>query len=152
MVQSETVTKLATCEVRIDASPETVFEYFVDPEKMIRWMGMSAKADATPGGSYDVVVTPTFHAIGAFKEIDPPRRVAFTWGYEGGAVAPGSSLVRVTLTPDGAGTLVTLEHSGLPDDEQVQGHTEGWVHYFERLAIVAVGGDPGVDPWTTRGA
>ena len=28
-------------------------------------------------------------------------------------------------------------------------HTQGWNHYFERLATVAAGGDPGVDPWTT---
>ena len=68
----------------------------------------------------------------------------------GGAVAPGSSLVRVTLQPDGDGTIVTLEHSGLPDEEQRNGHTDGWVHYFERLAVLASGGDPGADPWVTR--
>jgi uncharacterized protein YndB with AHSA1/START domain len=149
-VQSETVSLLATCEVRIDASPETVFEYFVDPEKMVRWMGLSADLDPRPGGRYDVHVTPPFHAVGEFKEIDPPRFVSFTWGWDGGPVPPGSSLVRVTLTPDGDGTTVVLEHSQLPDDEQVKGHREGWEHYFERLAIVATGGDAGVDPWTTR--
>jgi uncharacterized protein YndB with AHSA1/START domain len=150
VVQSETVTLLATCEIRIEAAPETVFEYLVDPEKMVRWMGTSANADARPGGIYDVVVTPTFHAIGEFTEVDPPCSVAFTWGYEGGAVAPGSSLVRITLTPDGDGTIVTLEHSGLPDDEQVRGHTEGWVHYLERLQLVAGGREAGIDPWTQR--
>jgi len=149
-VRSETTELLATCEVRIDASPETVFEYFVDPEKMCRWMGTAAELDATSGGVFDVSITPTFRATGEFTEIDRPRSLAFTWGYEGGPVPPGSSLVRVTLTPDGDGTIVVLEHSGLPDEEQKAGHTEGWVHYFERLAIVAAGGDAGVDPWTKR--
>jgi uncharacterized protein YndB with AHSA1/START domain len=150
VVQSETVTLLATCEVRIDASPETVFGFLVDPEKMVRWMGMAVDADATPGGRYDVAVTPTFHAVGEFRSIDAPRSVSFTWGYDGGPLPPGSSLVTITLTPEGDGTLVKLEHSGLPDEAQVRGHTEGWVHYLERLSIVASGGDPGVDPWTQR--
>ena len=150
MTESETLQLLATCEVRIDASPETVFEYFVDPDKMCRWMGMAASLDARPGGVFDVEVTPTFRALGEFKEIDPPRLVSFTWGWDGGPVPPGSSLVRVTLTPDGEGTIVMLEHSELPDEEQVASHKQGWDHYFERLAIVATGGDAGVDPWTTR--
>jgi len=95
-------------------------------------------------------VTPTFHAVGEFQEIDRPRSVSFTWGYEGGPVPPGSSLVTVTLTPDGDGTIVKLEHTDLPDEAQRAGHADGWVHYFERLAVVAAGGDAGVDPWTTR--
>ena len=150
MTESETLQLLATCEVRIEASPETVFPFFTDPDKMCRWMGMSANLDARPGGVFDVEVTPTFRALGEYKEIDPPRSVAFTWGYEGSSVPPGSSLVRITLVPDGSGTIVRLEHSGLPDDEQRAGHTDGWVHYFERLEVVAAGGDPGTDPWTER--
>lgn len=26
-------------EIRIEAKPETIFEYFTDPEKMLRWRG-----------------------------------------------------------------------------------------------------------------
>lgn len=150
MVQSETVNLLVTCEVRIEAPPELVFEYFVDPEKMVRWMGVSAELDPKPGGRFNVKVTPPFDAVGEFKEIDPPRLVSFTWGWDGGPVPPGSSLVRVTLTPDGSGTIVILEHSELPDDEQVASHKQGWDHYFERLQLAATGGDAGIDPWTTR--
>jgi uncharacterized protein YndB with AHSA1/START domain len=147
-VRNETTQLLATCEVRIDASPETVFEYFVDPEKLCRWMGMSAELEARPGGRFDVEVTPRFHATGEYTEVDPPRSVAFTWGWPDSPVAPGSSLVRITLTPDGDATLVRLEHSGLPDEEQVASHKTGWVHYLERLELAASGGDPGTDPWT----
>jgi len=150
-VQSETVQLLAACEVRIDASPETVFEYFVDPEKLCRWMGLSAELDAAPGGVFDCEVTPTFHAVGEFKEIDPPRLVSFTWGWQGGPVAPGASLVTITLIPEGDATVVRLEHGGLPDEEQVDSHVHGWVHYLERLEIVAAGGDAGTDEWTTNG-
>ena len=33
-------------ETRIAATPETVFAFFVDPTKMVRWMGSRAEVDA----------------------------------------------------------------------------------------------------------
>ena len=39
-------------EVRIQARPETVFEFFVDPEKMRRWKGTEAELDPRPGGTW----------------------------------------------------------------------------------------------------
>jgi uncharacterized protein YndB with AHSA1/START domain len=142
---------LATCEIRIEAPPEAVFEFFVDADKLLRWQGVSAELDPRPGGVFKLEVTPGWLAVGEFKEIDPPRLVSFTWGWEGGPVAPGSSLVRVTLTPDGNGTIVSLVHSGLPNDEMVAAHADGWQHFFERLEIAATGGDPGPDPWAGGG-
>ncbi len=150
MTRQSEQTLLATCEVRIDASPETVFEYFVDPEKMVRWMGMSADLDARPGGAFTIQVNPQAIGVGSYVEIDAPRQVTFTWGWEGSdLVVPGSSLVRVTLEPDGDATVVHLEHSGLPNAEQAEQHTGGWTHYLGRLVVAASGGDPGTDPWTT---
>jgi uncharacterized protein YndB with AHSA1/START domain len=133
-------------EVHIDASPETVFDFFTDPEKMTRWKGRSAELDPSPGGVYRVTINDVASASGTYVEVDRPRRVVFTWGWEGGhPVAPGSSTVAVTLTPDGDGTLVRLEHSGLPDDQRAA-HAEGWEHYVARLAVAAAGGDAGPDP------
>jgi uncharacterized protein YndB with AHSA1/START domain len=144
-----TETFLAECDVRISASPETVFAFFVDAEQMIRWQGVSAELDARPGGIFRLEVTPGWMAVGSYVKVDPPRFVSFTWGWEGD-VAPvpvGGSLVEVTLEADGDETVVSLRHSGLPSEESVAAHLEGWTHYFERLAIVAPGGDPGRDPW-----
>jgi uncharacterized protein YndB with AHSA1/START domain len=153
VAQSRGVTEraglLAECDVRIDASPETVFGFFVDAEKMLLWKGVHAELDARPGGVFKVEVTPGWLAVGEFTEVDPPRLVAFTWGWEGGPVAPGSSLVRVTLEPDDGGTIVRLRHSGLPDEEMLEAHKGGWEHFLARLQIAATGGDPGPDPWAT---
>ena len=41
-------------EVRIAARPETVFEFFTDPEKMVLWKGRQASLDPRPGGIYRV--------------------------------------------------------------------------------------------------
>ena len=134
-------------EVQIDASPETVFEFFTDPVKAVRWMGQAATLDPRPGGIYHVAIGP-YTAVGEFVEVDPPSRIAWTWGWEedGMSTPPGSSTVEMTLTPVDGGTLVRLVHSGLPTKESAEAHSHGWDQYMSRLAIAATGGDPGPDP------
>jgi len=134
-------------EVQIDASPETVFEFFTDPVTAVRWMGMAATLDPRPGGVYRVDIGP-YTAIGEFVDVDPPNRIAWTWGWEneGMSTPPGSSTVEMTLTPQDGGTLVRLVHSGLPNERAAEAHGHGWDQYMPRLAIVAAGGDAGEDP------
>jgi uncharacterized protein YndB with AHSA1/START domain len=138
-------------EVRIAASPETVFDFFTDSDKMIQWMGRSAELEARPGGALRCDINGRSVASGKYVVIDPPRRVVFSWGWEGedSTVEPGGSTVEVLLAPDGDDTLLRLIHSGLPTEESAERHSHGWHHYTERLAIAAGGGDPGADPWAT---
>src|SRR5688500_7356014 len=100
-------------EVRIAASPEVVFDFFIDPAKKVLWKGSQAALDPRPGGMYRVHVTNRDIARGEYVEIVPHSRVVFTWGWEEGPVPPGSTTVEVTLTPDGDGTIVRLRHLGL---------------------------------------
>jgi len=134
-------------ELRIEASPETVFEFFTDPEKMTRWKGSSAELDPRPGGVYRVGgIGDGAVAVGEFVELDLPRRLVFTWGWEGDEeVPPGSSTVEVTLTPDGDATLLRLVHRDLPSGQGAK-HAEGWQYFVPRLALAAAGKDPGADP------
>lgn len=133
-------------EARIAASPETVFGFFTDPERAVLWMGDQATLDPRAGGIYRVGVREQFTARGSYVEVDPPRRVVFTWGWEQGmpTVPPGSTTVEVDLEPDGDGTLLRLTHSGLPPQMRPP-HAAGWTHYVARLEIAAPGGDPGPD-------
>jgi uncharacterized protein YndB with AHSA1/START domain len=137
-------------EIRIEARPETVFAFITDPALIVRWMGTEAELDPRPGGVCRVVVNPRSVVRGEFVEVVPHSRVVFTWGFEepGATVAPGSSTVEVTLTPDGAGTLLRLEHRDLPEPSRAQ-HDMGWEHFLDRLRAVAAGDDPGPDPWAT---
>jgi uncharacterized protein YndB with AHSA1/START domain len=140
-------------EVAIAASPETVWEFLVDPEKATRWMGKSATFDPRPGGEYRVEVISGNVASGEFVELDPPRRLVWTWGWEPGTpmpVEPGSSTIEVELVPEGDGTLLRFTHSGLPGADAAKAHGEGWDHYLERLEIAARGDDPGRDTWLDR--
>ena len=124
-----------------------MFGYFTDPARMVQWKGVNAALDPRPGGLYRVNVTGRETAIGEYVEVTPYSRIVFTWGWDSGPVAPGSTRVEIDLIPDGDETLLRLRHFGLDADGLVS-HAMGWTHYLPRLALVAAGDDPGVDPWT----
>jgi len=149
-VDATTETFVVERELEIAAAPEQVWELLTDPDHVTRWMGQWAAFDLRPGGEYRVGVQPGSVAQGEFVEIDPPRRLAYTFGWEAGTqsvVAPGSSVVEFELVPHGDGTLLRFTHRGLPNAEETESHTHGWTHYLGRLAVVAAGGDPGADPF-----
>src|SRR5260370_41288862 len=89
-------------EIAIDGRPERVWKLLVDRREMPRWMGEAATIDLRCGGHYRLDVTPGHAASGEFVEIDPPRRLVYTWGWEGSsAVPPGSTTVVFELLPRG---------------------------------------------------
>ena len=144
----------ATVEIeqRIEASPEIVFSFLVEPERYRRWMGVDAELDAHPGGSFMVRVNEMAVARGHYVAVEPPRRLVMTWGWEGNeALPPGSTTVEFTLEPDGDGTILRLRHSGLPNEDERTQHAHGWGHFIGRLAVAGGGGDPGPDPMAASG-
>ena len=133
--------------LHIAAAPEIVFPYFTDPARYVQWMGHEADLDPVPGGTYRVRMRDTVETGGEFVEVDPPRRLVFTWGWSGDpTVPPGSTRVVVTLEPEANGTRVVLRHHDLPGDEQRLHHQQGWNAYLGRLAHLLTGQDPGPDP------
>jgi uncharacterized protein YndB with AHSA1/START domain len=141
-------------ELTIDAKPETVWEFLVDPDKSVLWMGQRAEFDPRPGGIYRNEIVPGHTARGEFVELDPPRLLVHTWGWEPGEegpnpVPPGSSTIEIELIREGDGTRLRFTHLDLPSKEAAESHEHGWDHYFERLAVAAAGGDPGPDPWVS---
>jgi uncharacterized protein YndB with AHSA1/START domain len=132
------LTNTVELEVRLDAPPEEVFRYLTEPERYVRWQGVKAELDPRPGGVYRVWMDANTIASGAFVEVEPTRRVVFTWGWEGNEdVPPGSTTVELTLDADGDGTVLSLRHTGLPDGETAAMHEEGWRHFTARLALTA---------------
>ena len=142
-----------TRELAIAAAPETVWEFLVDPVKLARWKGFPATAfDPTPGGRYRIEIVPGHVASGEFVELERPRRLVYTWGWEPdgdgpNVVPPGSSTVEIELVADGEGTLLRFTHRDLPSRDSADRHALGWDHYLDRLSVLASGGDPGPDPW-----
>ncbi len=138
-------------ETRIDAPPEVVFSYLIDPAKLVIWEGEHAALDPTPGGIFRVVLKHDYVMRGEFVEVTPPTRlvITFGWEHEGGALDQGSTLITYELSADGDGTLLRFTHSGLPE-RRVDDHTRGWTRYMGRLKVAAEGGNPGEDAITKR--
>ena len=137
-------------ELTIDASPETVWQFLIEADKLDRWFGGQAWLDPRPGGQYRVDVIGGHIAAGEFVELDPPRRLVHTFGWEpeGGQenpVPPGSSTIEFELEPSGDGTILKFRHYGLPNAEAATSHAHGWDHYLARLVVAGGGGDPGED-------
>lgn len=138
-------------EQHIAAPPAALFALLTDPDKILRWMGTEAEVEPQPGGLYLVNVTGARAARGAFREVVPVHRLAYSFGWDGSeAVPPGSSLIEIDLIEEPAGTLLRFIHTGLPNAEQCAAHEQGWAHYLGRLGEVAIGRDPGPDPWRGR--
>ena len=138
--QATTSSGVLERQLRISATPETVFDFWVEPDRIVQWMGRSATFEPRPGGAFRLDYNGTDIARGEVLEIDRPRRLVLSWGWEaaGDATPPGASRVEVTLTPDGDGTILQLRHSGLVE-VAVTGHAEGWDQFLPGLAAVAEG-------------
>jgi uncharacterized protein YndB with AHSA1/START domain len=126
-------------QVHIKARPETVFPFFTEADKLCRWLADTATLDARPGGECRQIHLnggKEFAMVGEFVEVEPHSRVVFTWGYDDPAlgVAPGTSIVEVTLRPEGDGTDLRLEHRLLPT-HAVPAHSGGWTAMLDRLTV-----------------
>jgi uncharacterized protein YndB with AHSA1/START domain len=134
--------------IDIDASPEQVFDHFVQPELLVRWMGDAARLEALEGGVFSVDINGVL-IRGHFIRVDRPRLIEIAWGELGnGAMPPGATRLRVTFEARGTNTRVQLEHTGLHPTEAAK-HAVGWPHFLDRLEVLAGGGEPGPDPWKT---
>jgi uncharacterized protein (TIGR03086 family) len=133
--------------VLVPLSADETFALITEPDRLRRWKAITARVDLRAGGSYRWTILPGHSACGTFTEVEPGRRVVFTWGWEGdGALPPGASTVTITLEPSAGGTIVHLVHDGLTE-EQAARHAEGWAHYLGRLVEAAAQGDAGPDEW-----
>jgi uncharacterized protein YndB with AHSA1/START domain len=130
----------------IEAAPDRVFDHFVQPELLVRWMGDFARLQAVSGGVFSVDINGVL-IRGTFLTVDRPNLIEIAWGEAGNeAMPPGSTRLRISLEAAPSGTALLLQHS-LPRPAEAEKHAVGWQHFLGRLSILAAGGDPGADPW-----
>ncbi|MDQ6885061.1 MAG: SRPBCC domain-containing protein [Candidatus Dormibacteraeota bacterium] len=124
----------------VRAPREIVFSYLTDPARMAMWIGGPVTSQVRPKGRYRIQMRDGPTAAGEYTEIDPPRRLVFTWGVEGDkSLPPGSTRVEISLTQVGETTTVRLRHFGLPDALAQSLHTEGWTARLAQLAGLTFG-------------
>lgn len=140
-------------ELRIDATPEVVFDVVSSPEHLVKWWPDAVDLPAEAGGSGRIGFGTEEEGRSwmRFTVVDavPPRLFSFRWTHEEGEqAAPGNSnLVVFTLEADGdgRGTLLRMTETGFRErgwDEaktadRYHDHSTGWDHYLPRLRTYA---------------
>ena len=138
--------------VLVPLNADETFALITEPDRLRRWQVVTARVDLRAAGDYRWTIIPGNSAAGTFTEVEPGRRVVFTWGWEGSAdLPPGASTVIITLEAAAGGTMVHLVHEGLTGEQEAS-HAEGWTHYLGRLVTAATAGDAGPDEWAAKPA
>lgn len=122
--------------VTIGAPRETVFRFFTDSTRWASWWGAGSSIDPRPGGRVLVLHPGAVEASGEILELQPPERIAFTYGYATGKpFPPGASRVTIRLTTHQHGTQLHLTHE-FADDSGRNEHAQGWRYQLALFANV----------------
>jgi len=142
--------ELVVHEIVLEAPPEELFAMFVDPKRLVRWLGLTADLEPQPGGLFRFEVMPGQFCEGRYVVVEPPDRLVFTWGWTDPAMglAPGSSSVEVTLRAADEGTRLRLVHSGLGTHDGRLLHDDGWSRFLQRLTETLQGDE--TSPYPTE--
>ncbi|WP_143218672.1 SRPBCC family protein [Achromobacter xylosoxidans] len=128
---------------RFDAPVERVWRAWTDPQALMRWFGpaetrkvLRAETDVRVGGAYQVGFATEdgleHHASGHYHEVEPQRRLVFTWAWRD---TPAEvSLITLEFTPDGGGTELAFLQTPFVDQATRDSHQHGWLGALERLA------------------
>lgn len=74
---------------------------------------------------------------GRFTKIEKPGRIQHTWMSKW--TKGEESLVTLTFKKKGKDTLMTLTHSGLPDDDGGRSHEDGWNYFMDKFTKTFAG-------------
>lgn len=130
-------------ERQIAASPEKVFAAWTTAEGLSRWFSPTTdhavhvhELDVRPGGRYRIEMRhkggASHSCYGTYREIEPPRRLVFTWYWEDRPGMPETT-VTVSIQAEGSGSRLTLLHERFADAEERDLHQKGWIGCLDRL-------------------
>lgn len=128
-----------TVRKTIKASPQAIFEAWLDPATMTRFMCpgpdmhvSEARSDARVGGRFFVMMVgdKNYPHEGVYRVLDRFSRLVFTW--EAPWSAPDTQ-VELILTPVEGGTEVVLTHVKFMSEESRDNHQMGWTGILGKL-------------------
>jgi len=142
MTKSATV----TVERHVAATPERVFDAWLDPQAAGKWLFATpdgvmerCEIDARVGGQFAILERrgeELAEHYGEYVELDRPRRLAFDFWT---SFSEERTRVTVAIAPDGDGARVTLTHDGVWEEWETQAR-HGWTTILDGLAR-ALNGD-----------
>lgn len=137
-LNSDTTRVLMQAEIA-ESDPARVFDYWVQPDLLVKWWPHEANTEPKSGGSYLLEWPRTIHPRrlrGTYTAFEPGHKLAFTWKWDHEPDLP-ERLVTVTFAPLDGITIVTVEHGTYSDSEadqtDRQGHIDGWNYFLGKL-------------------
>jgi uncharacterized protein YndB with AHSA1/START domain len=136
-------------ERTFDAPAQRVFDAWTSPEVLRRWWHAEhdwettlAEVDLRVGGAVRIVMRDPekdaeYGGGGQYLEIDPPRRLVFTWYWDGNATR---QVIEVDFEEADGVTTVRFTHRDLWDEGAVRDHEDGWSNCFDNLDRVFAAG------------
>jgi uncharacterized protein YndB with AHSA1/START domain len=136
---------------RFKAPRERVFAAFTTGEAIAQWFGchppniVEVSADFRVGGSYrfssfNPETSQKAVAVGVYREITPPSKIAYTWKWENDEDwADCESLVTFEFKAIGDETELHLTQVGFPSEDSCQKHTQGWTNCLSKLDSILTG-------------
>jgi uncharacterized protein YndB with AHSA1/START domain len=134
-----------TLEVRrvIRAPRERVFQAWTTPAEVKRWSSpgpvevVTSEIDLRVGGRYTLNMRSPdgapHNAFGEYREVDPPRRLVYTWSWEQEPDVKDTVVTVEFNDLSAEGTEVVLRHAGLQTAQQRESHGQGWTSILEKL-------------------
>jgi len=125
-----------------DAPPALVYRLWSQREHMIRWWGpkdftcTALEMDFRVGGRWRACIRSAQRGAswmgGVYREIEPERRLVFTFAWEDGRDQPGvETLVTVTFEAAAGRTLQSFHQAPFVRREGRDDHLKGWGSVFE---------------------
>lgn len=130
---------------RFEEDPETLFRAFTDAEALRQWWG--PRGFTIDAITFRAVVNEIYRVTltapdgsqwaheGRILEVDPPRRLVYTWRWVTGPLSRDETLVEITFARSSGTTLVTVTHSRFVSDAECDAHAVGWGDTFERVQV-----------------
>ena len=127
----------------LQAPKESVFAACVEPKRLAEWWGpadfttLSVDLDVREGGRYRIAMQPpdgeAFHLRGEYLQIDPPRRLVYTFEWEEPDPDDQETVVTLSFLDDRKGTKLVLDQGPFATEARHALHEAGWTETLGRL-------------------
>ena len=128
---------------RFKASRERVFRALTDAGQLARWWGPKGftvpdlALDVRPGGAWRTTMRSPDgrdHLVsGVYRDIVPPSRLVFTWGWESEGTRGHETVVTIALFEVADGTRLELRQEVFESADSRDRHEHGWAGCFDSL-------------------
>ncbi len=122
----------------VRASPEVVFDAITNPQTLVKWLADRAELLPKVGAPYRLGWTGGPTHTGTVVAYAPGKHIALGWSWPGASLE--GTVFKLSVEPQGDGTLLRVEHTGFPATEEgsdLYAASEwGWTYFAMNLKSV----------------